>query len=531
MPFDPYKYVGEEAPATEEFSPGKYAGKRDEIVANRAQRAAELRAMPAQLMAKMERDSAQLLSKGWENLTPKERGELMALQVPAKALKSILGIDWREGLTEQTARIATPMAGQRVGEATRLPGGRQIGGFAGGVAGEYIATGGDASAGQLLQAGIQGATSGRSMAGAGVSEVANEAKRLAAINTSASAAQQIVDEASIDPVKLGAQAIAGGAGAIAGRALDSGATARKAAIEQADNAVVNSVIARAKERGYKVLPEAARPDRFEVATNSLVRADIGLPPTAPLSEETFSRHFKKLWDVYDEAAKISPVAEANLAGMKSARLEAKKLWKKYNQESERLGQSNPELLAAAKEYDALADVFENDLINEATAAGKKKIAQKLIETRPLLAKTYLAERSVNFSRGVADAKVYGQALENGFKLTGDARTIADAFNANLQKEQAVGSLLSRAFTIGKIAKRAVELSDVGQAYIAAGPAYVQYPDISADIARLAAMQQGRNLEGDKTQSVINFLKMMPSESGKPALANSLYPGVSQQPRQ
>lgn len=510
MAFDPNKYLaGEEAQAPA-FNPDEYAGRSKEIAANRQARVAELKALPAQVMSKMERESAALLSRGWENLTPSERLELMGLSLPQQALKTVLGIeDIRGGITRQAARTVTPIAMQRVGEAMRVPGAPQAMGFVGGVAGEAMASGGEASAGRLLQAGIQGATLGRSMAGAKAPVVAKEAARLAGVNTAASAAQQIVDEATIDPTKLAGEAFAGAAGAVTGKAFDSGKAARRVALEQADNEVVNSVIAKSMEKGYKVLPQAARPDKFEQATNALVRSDIGLPATAPLSEKTIQSHFKKLWSVYDEAAKISPTAEANLTGMKASRLEAKKLWTRYKNEAERLGQGNPEILAAAKEYDALAEVFENDLINEATQAGKGDVARKLIETRPKLAKTYLAERAINFSRGVADAKVYGQALENGVRLDGDARVIADAYNANLAKEEAVGSLLSRAFTIGKIAKRAVELSEPGQAYIAAGPLYTQYPDISADIARLAAMQQGKNIEAEKTKSVINYLRSLP----------------------
>lgn len=476
----------------------------------RMERAKELVQLPGKVLDAINQDYTALQNRGWQNLSPEERATAMAMAIPAQVKRFISSAT--EAAPGVAMRAVPPVVGQKIGEATRIPGGRQIGGALAGIGGEVAASrydGQPITAGRLFSAGITGATSGKPMAGRPASAVIDEGTRLGLINTAAVAGEGIIDEATIDVGKLGKAFVGGQAAAVAEKALDRGKSAKRTAIREADNRVVDDTIQASTDAGYPIHDRAARPDKYERITNRLVRKDIGVPETAPLSQETLNKRIAELNEVYEEAASLSPHAAANLKGYTDARANAKKLWRQYDI-SQDSGKPRPELADAARAFDNTASQYEQALMAEASEAGRNDLFLKLMETRPKLAKVHLADRALNPSRGVINSKVYGDALKRGARLTGEAKIIADTFNANLMKERQIGTLLSRELTISKWLLNRTEESALGQSFLSARPNYLQSPDISADIARMAAMQAGGQGEGIDTDAVRRFISGLPT---------------------
>lgn len=437
-----------------------------------------------------------LKARGWENLSPGERLALMAMSAPGKMVEETLGVkDIKNAAAGIIMRAAPVAIGQKLGELTRIPAAANVLGGIGGVVGEVAADlyeGQKPTAGNLLTAFGSGAVRGRHVNSVGAT--AKEAGRQGAINVGLDEVQSVVDEGELKAPS--AAAFGTGAASVgAQRLMDTGKTAQKTAIKKADESRAYETIEKAgapiagTDLGrYPVFPREAVPTQFERATNARVRADIGLSPTTKLTEAAYAVHINKLTEPHRLAAKLSPEANLALTGMQDARNEARKVYAQF-----RASQGmRPDLQDEADRLMELANSFETGLINETRKLGKHALAENIIENRPLLSKTYLARKATNLSRGVADAKTYGDELKKSpGKLTGEAKIIGDTYNANQEKEFQMKNMLSRPVTIAQTVQSAVEHTETAQKFSRNKPSWHQYPDLSADAARFVTAREGR----------------------------------------
>lgn len=444
---------------------------------------------PMGFVGKMEASREALKKRGWENLSPAERLGLMALSAPGKMVEEVVGVKDFKKVPGAVLMRAVPVAvGQKLGEASRVPGAANVLGAIAAVGGEVAADlyeGTPMTMGKLLAAAGSGAVRGRALKGA--SATVKEAGRQGAINTALDVGETLVDVGELKAPSAGA--FAGGVvGVGAQKVLDRGISAGKTAVRQADETRAYETVAKSAESGYPIFPREAVPNQFERATNALVRADLGLPPTAKLTDGTFKTHIVALTEPHRLAAKLSPEANLALTGMQEAQAASRLKYKQYKAS---MG-NRPDLLDEADQFKDIADSFETDLINETRKLGKHTLAEDIIKNRPLLAKTYLAQRATNLSRGVADAKIYGDELKkNPGKLTGEAKIIGDTYNANQQKEFQMKNMLSRPVTIAQTVLSAAEHSDTAQKFSRNQPSFHQYPDLSADAARFVISRESR----------------------------------------
>ena len=402
------------------------------------------------------------------------------------------------------ARAAGPAMGQALGAYTGIAAPIMVPalGAAGGVIGEYAgskAEGTNSSLGDYLAAAGYGAIPGASMARATGKQMAKEAGKFAAAGAAAETARLIGDDQPIwqkDAKQVAKQIALGAAGGAAspyiGKILESGANADLMAIERANNFIAERTIAKANQEvgeglGYKVIPSQALPNEMEKVTNNLVRRDIGLHKEAPISEVAINSRINELNQPFKEASELGGAAASAYKDMQTARSEAKKQWNAYLLGAN-AGNPNPALQESYHTFKELATIYEQQLANEATKVGRPDLAKSIFENRILLAKAHLADEAANYSRGVIDPKVYGARLAKGKEITGDAKKIADTYNANLTKEQATGSLLSRTLTLAKIALGEAEKTSLGQYILMNRPSYTASPDAMGAMARFAAMQ-------------------------------------------
>jgi len=450
----------------------------------------EERSKTGTLLDNIQARRQELKQRGWENLSPSERLAAMALTLPGKMAEEITGMkDIKKASAGMVMRAAPVAIGQKIGEFTRIPGAPSVLGGLAAVGGEIAADsyeGQPITAGKLLSALGSGAVRGRSVRSLGAT--AKEAGRQGAINTGLDEVQAVVDEGELKAPSATAFTL-GAAGVGAQRVLDRGGRAERMAVKKADEFTAYETVGKSAEKGFPIFPREAVPNQFERATNALVRSDLGLPENAKLTDATYSSHIAKLTEPHRAAARLSNDAELALTGMQEARAEARIKHKQYKAS---MG-NRPDLLDEAEKFDEIAKSFETDLINETRKLGKHDIAEAIIKNRPTLSKTYLAMKATNYSRGVADARVYGDELrKNPKKLTGDAKVIGDTYNSRQNKEFHMKNMLSRPVTVTQTIFNAAEHTPAIQAFSKNKPSFHQYPDLSADAARFVLGREGRS---------------------------------------
>ena len=442
---------------------------------------------PTGVIAELDKKANALKERGWENLSPSERLGLMAMKFPKQFAKTALGVT--EMAPAALARAIPVAIGHRAGEWSRVPGMPQLLGGVGGVVGEAGASlyeGSPITAGNLAGAAAAGAIKPRYSKG--VAGAVKEAGRQGVENVAISELESVVDTGELERPSAKAFA-AGNAAAVVQGSLDRGKNARRIDVKRADEQQAFETVGKSARAGYPITPREATPTAFERATNAAMRRDVGLPETTKLNHATLEVHLNKLYQPYREAAAISPEAQFSLAGMVEARAESRRLNKAY-----KASQGNrPDLLDEAEQMDEIASSFENDLLKQTRDAGRHGLAEKIITNRVLAAKTHLAMRALNNSRGVIDAAEYGRvSAKNPKLLTGDAKLIADTYNANQAREFEMGNLLSRPVTIARAVLNATEHSPFGQAFSRNVPSWHRYPDLKAASASLLTKQTGRD---------------------------------------
>lgn len=447
------------------------------------------------------------------------------------------------------ARAGGPALGQSVGAMTGpvAPVAVPVLGALGGLGGEIYAQRQEGTFprfGQMLAATATGAIPGASVAKAGTGEVLRQGAKYALVNAAATYAEKGIDEKRLPTLGEVALAEAGGfGGAGLSKFLDKGARAEATRIAAQQDAVRRETLKAGRSLGLVLPPSVPAPGPVNNALNSIagkaaaaqeatlrnqpkindaVRAEIGLPIDAPLSPIAINTQRVAPNMVYDKIAKTSGAAAGLLANFKQSMADANDLYATYRAAPIK----DPATLASAKAAETQAEVFKQGL--------SKVVAPDLMAefdaARVQLAKIGLAERALNVGDGNIDAKVLGEALDAGEKMTGNFRKIArfqNAFGRYVQeaaKTPPSGVDYLKAFTkigagggIGYAAggvpgaiagAAAMTASEKAARELALSPFYQRAmanpfygsttEDFPAGIARLGTMAESRELPADDT---------------------------------
>lgn len=327
--------------------------------------------------------------------------------------------------------------GQAIGAPFEFAGGMHIGGALGGAGGNALAQfttpGKKFSVGEMLAAGATGAVPGASLAKAGASQIFAQGAKYAGANLIGKGLQTGIDEGRLPTLKEGA--IAAGAGALSAplsKFLDRGTRAEVARVAAQQDAVRRETLKAGRGLGLVVPPAAVAPNavtntlqslagkaataqeailRNQPKINAAVRSEIGLPADAPLSPISINTARVAPNLVYEKIARSSPEAAGLLAEFKQASADANELYAAYRVSPIK----DPSLLAKAKAAEIDADALKSGLGQVVSPA----LMKEFDSARTLLAKIGLADRATRVGDGNVDAKVFGDALEHGEKLTGN----------------------------------------------------------------------------------------------------------------
>lgn len=330
-----------------------------------------------------------------------------------------------------------------------------LGGFIGGAAGNALAQattpGKDFSFGEVLGAGTAGAIPGASLAKAGAMPVAIQAGKMALGNVAATNVQSLVEGKGLAPIERDVLAAGAGAGGtVMGKYLDNGLRASSSATARSQDSLRRETLNAGRELGLVVPPAVIRPGpmnntlqsmagkaataqeavlRNQPKINAAVRAEIGLPADAPLTPISLNTARTGPNLVYGEVAQLTPATGSILQNFKTATAEANMARQAYRASIES-GRRNPALLQEAVAQETIANQMQSALEKEASGVkGGLDVMKRFEEARTRLAQIGLAERAVNKGSGEIDAKVIGDALEHGEKLTGSFAKIGKFQNA------------------------------------------------------------------------------------------------------
>lgn len=328
-------------------------------------------------------------------------------------------------------------AGQALGAPFEAVGGMHIGGALGGGIGNALAQattpGKKFSGGEVLAAMASGAIPGASLAKAGAKEVAKQGAKYAASNLAGMALQTGVDEGRLPTAGEAVMATAGGAaGAPISKFLDRGIRAEVARVARTQDSVRRETLNAGRGLGLVVPPPAVAPGpvndtltslagkaaaaqestlRNQPKINAAIRSEIGLPADAPLSPIAINTARVPHELVYKKIASTSPEAANLLEQFKQAQADTNELYAAYRNSAIK----DPATLKAAKAREVEADTFKRGL---GQVIGKDLLAE-FDSARVSLAKIGQVDRATRLGDGNVDAKVFGDALEHGEKLTGN----------------------------------------------------------------------------------------------------------------
>lgn len=328
-----------------------------------------------------------------------------------------------------------------------------------GVLGEYLGNkvaGEETTPGGLAAAGIVNAVPGASLVDAGLGQVARQGAKYALTNVAAANAKSVLDNTPLPSARENALAAVTGFGGAAVSRLLGAASNRLGQVETAasQDAVRRETLNAGRKLGLVVPPSAVAPNgmndtfqslagkaataqeailRNQPKINAAVRAEIGLPESAPLSPIALNTARMGPNIVYEEVSKLTPASAGILEKFKDATAEANISRQAYRASID-AGKRNPALLEAAQASDAVAEQMRKALGREAESEGANTrnaadIMQRFDAARERLAKIGLTERAVNPGNGNLDPAVIGQALEHREKLTGAFKTIGRYENA------------------------------------------------------------------------------------------------------
>lgn len=433
-------------------------------------------------------------------------GGLLAGQIPGRSIPLP-----PPQVMATAAEVGLPAVGQVAGAATgpaapvMVPALGGLGGLLGYISGSAI-RGEAPKLGPALGATVSGGVPGSPLSGTGMRVLGREAVKQSAANIAAMALDRGVDENGAPRVTKEdvAMAVAGGVLApFIGKMFDTGAAAKAAQEEISKISPGLKTLQKIEQAGASIpAPSKALPTKIESDIITLAKKDTGIAQNIPLSPKAIEDKLSELYTPYEQVSELVPNGKENIRLMKEARDEARKLWKRVNMLEKSNTPSN-EVKALASEWQQLADSYEEDIIKAASFAGKKKLAEQLVQNKKAIAKVHLLDRALDIDRGTVDPGVYWKAREYGSYLDKEADVIASIYGANQDKEVKRSLMRGERAMVLKGLQNFVNLPEIADAVAEsaiglkvrqAAPLYMARPDMASDLARFATLQESRKLK-------------------------------------
>jgi hypothetical protein len=339
-----------------------------------------------------------------------------------------------------------------------IPAGAAIGGVAG-MVGDKLIHKEKPTKGEIAGSAVANAIPGANLAKSGASAIIREAGKQTAANIAAKATETAVDEGRPPTAtEAGAATLGAVVGTAGNKAVGRYAKAEAEAVRASQRSHRDHILKLAQASGYILDPVHANPNATTRAvselgnssqfvreavvhnqeiTNRLIRAEIGLPPDAPLDTMQIAKRIVDVKAPYQEIASLSPLAKNALEKLQSVRADARDAWKDYG------ATARVESKRAAIKADQQAEALESGLESLAKKANRPELVGQMREARKQLAKIHYVEAALNASAGEVDAKILGRIHDaNPRLLTDNLKTVAEL--ANIQPYMVRGATEMRA---------------------------------------------------------------------------------------
>ncbi len=250
------------------------------------------------------------------------------------------------------------------------------------------------------------------------------------------------------------------------------------------NPTAAATLAEGEAAGYRVPPSMVNPSglnntleslagkaavkqeassRHANITDALTAKMLKLQPGEPVTPGA-TKAVRQVADAaFDEVDNLSPTAKTALRELRDARHKTNVHFKHY------FKSADPDALDKAEYHKGLAQLFEQEIANEAQKAGRQDLVKKLADARMTIAKTYDVERALNEADSHVSAPALGRLFDEkgGKAMTGELATIGKMANTfpSVMRE---GASVPVAGVSGTDAAASAILGTMG--YGAAGPA-------------------------------------------------------------
>lgn len=176
--------------------------------------------------------------------------------------------------------------------------------------------------------------------------------------------------------------------------------------------------------------------RNQKITNALSSKALGLPVGQPVTPGALQSVRDQAGQVYDAVENLSPNAKVALRELRDARHKTNLHFNHY------FKSADPDALDKAEYQKGLANLFDQEIENEARNAGRTDLVQALARARTKIAKTYEIEKALSEASSDVSAPTLGRAFDakGGKAMTGELATIgkmADAFKPVMREGASV----------------------------------------------------------------------------------------------
>jgi Transglycosylase SLT domain len=276
--------------------------------------------------------------------------------------------------------------------------------------------------------------------------------------------------------------------------------------------------------GGKAATKQKFTDANQKIVDSFARKSLRLSDDTALSTGAVEAVRKSAYKPYEEVAAISKGAANTLEDLKQARADATAWFTSYNRSA------NPEHLAKAKEYKAVADIADDVLVDYANKAGKPQLINELKQARKMIAKTYTVERAMNSGTGSIDSRVLGRLYEKGKPLSDgldDVGRFATSFKGVAPTGNAFSGSDVSAFNAGlSLLSGAGGMMSTDSPY---GAAAMALPFIARPAARKIAMSKLMQKAPNYNLGKVDYLtKMLTTGKAPVAIGAGAAPALAQQ---
>jgi len=148
-------------------------------------------------------------------------------------------------------------------------------------------------------------------------------------------------------------------------------------------------------------------NRNTIKAGEIARFEVGLPAESELTLDVLKARAQELKTVYGDIKSVSRAAKEKVDDVEDARDVMRRTWKIWKDAKDSNKGTTPALLERAKNSTAQYQKLENQLDAIVTRAGRPDLSQRLIQTRPKLAKLAVIESAVNPGRRTIDVSVIG----------------------------------------------------------------------------------------------------------------------------